>query len=267
MLQLLTALLNLFRRPKGPAAPPSISPDYPPKTIAPAPSPTAPAAPKTPVSLPATYRPDEWAGITVESLVAIGVSRANAEKHSPALNRACARFNIKSHARICAFLAQVCHESGHLAIMRENLNYSAERLCVVFPKKFPSVEAARPYVGNRDKLAEKLYGGRVGNDQPGDGAKFTGRGFIQLTFKANYERCGRALGLDLVSAPALVEGSEVAALAAAWFFSAHGCNEISDANSEDAVKRATKVINGGYNGLDDRLAIWRKAKRAFAHLK
>lgn len=275
MLQLLTALLNLFKRPKGPSGPPSISPDYPPTPAALPPAPTPPAPPKTPVSLPEEFRPDEWAGITVEGLMAIGVSRSNAEKHSPALNRACSRFNIKSHARICGFLAQVCHESSYLSVMRENLNYRPDALMTVFEGRFTQEQADRyGYIrgvqaADQKMIASIAYASRIGNGpiHSSDGWTYRGRGFIQLTGKANYIECGKAIGVDLVGDPSKAESSEVAALAAAWFFSVRGCSAISDADSEDAVKRVTKVVNGARNGLEDRLAIWRKARRAFPHLK
>ena len=110
----------------------------------------------------------------------------------------------QNERRLAHFLAQVLHESGGLTLTVESLRYSAVRMTQVWPSRFATVASARPYVGNPEKLANNVYGGRLGNNLPGDGWKYIGRGLIQVTGRENYTRIGAALGVDLVADPELV---------------------------------------------------------------
>jgi putative chitinase len=184
-----------------------------------------------------------------------------------ALDAAAKQFNINTNRRIRHWLAHVYVESAGFTRLTENLNYSSKRLTEVWPSRFPTIKSAEPYAGNPVALAEKVYGGRLGNNLPGDGGKYLGRGFIQLTGKSNYKAAGDALGIDLVTKPEMVATHMIAAKTAAWFWDSRGCNQIVDAdrgevklanieanlnkNEADDVLQARKVVNGGTNGLND----------------
>ncbi|WP_421547351.1 glycoside hydrolase family 19 protein [Pseudomonas sp. QD4] len=169
----------------------------------------------------------------------------------PALNAAMARFKINSPVRMAAFIAQVGHESGQLTRMVENLNYSADRLQVIWPNRFDAALAAQ-VARKPEQIANIAYGGRMGNALPGDGWKYRGRGLIQLTGANNYRAAGAALGLDLVNHPELVEQPETAALVAGWFWQSNGLNELADSGQ---FAKITRTINGGLTGQADRVAL------------
>jgi putative chitinase len=151
--------------------------------------------------------------------------------------------------RIHFFLAQIGHESGGLRVREENLNYSAERMTKVWPSRFPTVSSARPFERNPEALANKVYGGRLGNDGPGDGFKYRGRGFIQITGKDGYRQVSRFAGLDLVGNPDLAADPVHALRAACAVWRWKELNPICDRGDFVAV---TKRINGGTVGLQDR---------------
>ncbi len=169
----------------------------------------------------------------------------------PALNAAMARFKINSPVRLAAFIAQVGHESGQLTRMVENLNYSSDRLQAVWPNRFDAALAAQ-VARKPEQIANIAYGGRMGNELPGDGWKYRGRGLIQLTGANNYRAAGAALGLDLVNHPELVEQPETAALVAGWFWQSNGLNELADSGQ---FAKITRTINGGLTGQADRVAL------------
>jgi len=154
----------------------------------------------------------------------------------PALNTAMNRYSIVGTQRAAAFIAQVGHESGQLRYVREIWGPTAQQA---------------GYEGRAD----------LGNTVPGDGSKYRGRGLIQITGRANYAACGEALGVDLISNPELLEQPQYAAMSAAWFWSTKGLNTLADQG--DFVK-ITRRINGGLNGLEDRLQLWERAKKVFA---
>jgi putative chitinase len=150
------------------------------------------------------------------------------------------------------FLAQMSHESQDFRRLRENLHYSAARLRQVFPNRFRTdAEAEAAVAAGPDAIAERIYGGRreLGNTQPGDGARYIGRGYVHLTGRANYEAAGRALGLDLVNHPELAEEPAHAARIAVWFWSTH---PVSGPARRGDVPGVTRIINGGLNGQADR---------------
>jgi putative chitinase len=159
--------------------------------------------------------------------------------------------------RLAHFMAQILHESGALTVRTENLNYRAERLIQVWPSRFPTIDAAKPYEHNPEKLANFVYGGRMGNVNPGDGWKFIGRGLIQITGRSSYEKFGRLLGVDLANNPDFAFNGDWALKLAAEEWKAGNCNAKADA---DDIVGVTKIINGGTIGLDDRKAWLAKCK-------
>lgn len=192
---------------------------------------------------------------------AVGLSPAKAEEWIDAINTTFETFEINSLEQQASFLGQCAHESGGFATLVENLNYKAESLCKVWPKRFPSLDAAQPYHRNPEAIANKVYANRMGNgdEDSGDGWNFRGRGLIQLTGRDNYRACGEALGADLESDPDLVSTPMYAALSAGWFWNKNHLNNIA----ED-ILAVTKKINGGTHGLDDRVARTERALNALA---
>ena len=164
----------------------------------------------------------------------------------------------KNALRLSHFMAQVLHEVGGLTILIENMNYSAVRMTEVWKKRFPTVASAEPFAHNPEKLANKTYGGRMGNTQPGDGFRFIGRGLIQLTGRESYKKFGDLLGIDLTADPDLAFSAEWALKIAAEEWKASGCNAFADA---DDVKKVTFAINGGFTGLASREEWLVKTKR------
>lgn len=167
-----------------------------------------------------------------------------------------AKFQINTSLRLAHFLAQCGHESGGFRATQENLNYSAKGLNSIFKKYFPTEASAVDYARKPQKIANKVYANRMGNgpEESGDGYKFRGRGYIQLTGKSNYTLFGTAIGEDICANPDLVS-SKYSLLSAAWFWSKNGLNTIADGGPTDSVVTSiTKRVNGGTNGLADRIA-------------
>ena len=165
------------------------------------------------------------------------------------------KFGINTPLRVAHFLAQCGHESGGFSLTQENLNYSAKGLNGIFKKYFPTEAAAAPYNRNPQKIANKVYSNRMGNgtEASGDGYKFRGRGYIQLTGKDNYTAFGKSIGVDICANPDLV-ASQYALASAAWFFSKNGLHKIADEGASDlVVTKITKRVNGGTIGLPDRI--------------
>jgi putative chitinase len=166
-----------------------------------------------------------------------------------------AKFQINTPLRLAHFLAQCGHESGGFRLTKENLNYSAKGLNGTFKKYFPTEASAKPYERQPAKIANKVYGNRMGNgpESSGEGAKFCGRGYIQLTGKENYTAFGKSINEDILSNPDRV-ASDYALLSAAWFFSKNGLHKMADEGSSDTVvTKITKRVNGGTIGLADRI--------------
>ena len=166
-----------------------------------------------------------------------------------------AKFQINTPLRLAHFLAQCGHESGGFKATQENLNYSAKGLAGIFKKYFPTEAAATPYARQPQKIANKVYANRManGSEASGDGYKFRGRGYIQLTGKENYTAFGKSIGVDVCANPELV-ASQYALASAAWFFSKNGLHKMADEGASDAVvTKITKRVNGGTIGLPDRI--------------
>ena len=167
--------------------------------------------------------------------------------------------------RLCHFLGQISHESGGFTIDRESMYYTtASRIRQVWPSRFKTVNAAKPYVKNEKKLAEKVYGGRMrdlGNSQPGDGYKYRGRGLIQITGRANYRDMGRKIEVDLEGAPDKAFEGYTALLIAVQTWtdrtrSGRTMNQLADTNKIEII---TKRINGGYTNIGHRKSEFEKA--------
>jgi putative chitinase len=168
-----------------------------------------------------------------------------------ALNETFQRFDISTPARQAAFIGQCGHECGNFRVLEENLNYRAEVLQKLWPRRFDAAKA-QMCARNPKLIANTVYSNRMGNrdEASGDGWRFKGRGCIQLTGHANYFHAGQALGVDFVMQPELVATPMYAALTAGWFWNTHKLNQYAD--QQDYITM-TKKINGGTIGLDDRI--------------
>jgi putative chitinase len=164
------------------------------------------------------------------------------------------KFNITNDLRLAHFLAQCSHESGNFKAVSENLNYSSDGLKKIFPKYFPGT-LSESYARNPEKIAARVYGGRMGNgdETTKEGFKFRGRGYIQLTGKNNYTNFTKFIGEDCVSNPDLV-ATKYPLASAAFFFNNNNLWSICDKGATDAVvTEVTKRVNGGKIGLVDRI--------------
>jgi len=189
------------------------------------------------------------------ALAAIGID----SKWEEPLQATFDKYDINTPRRQAAFLGQCAHESGNFKTLQENLNYSAEGLMKTWPSRFSTKEIADQYARQPAKIAGKVYNGRLGNTSEEEAAKYLGRGLIQLTGKENYERCGLAIGIDLLSNPDLLLDPRHATMSAGWFWNKKGLNELADQQEHGQI---TKRINGGTLGLDDRIAKTTKAAQA-----
>jgi putative chitinase len=165
------------------------------------------------------------------------------------------KFELNTPLRLAHFLAQAGHESGGFKLVNENLNYGAKGLRGIFGKYFPTDEKALLYERKPEKIANLVYGGRMGNgaEATGEGYKFRGRGYIQLTGKDNYTAFSKAINEDCVANPDLV-ATKYPLASAAWFFHKNGLHKIADGGATEAVVTSvTKRVNGGTIGLPDRL--------------
>lgn len=185
---------------------------------------------------------------------------------APHLDAAAARFGIDTPREIRHFMAHLHCESAGFTRIVENMNYSAKRLCQVWPSRFPTLAAAAPYANNPQKLANKVYGGRLGNTGPNDGWLFRGSGPIQTTGKFNFIQAGKWCGVDFVADPDKLRTWEYGSIAAAGFWSVNGLNGIVapdkdekvyaslslavKLNEEDDLVQGRLKVNGGRHGLD-----------------
>ena len=192
--------------------------------------------------------------MTEQQLQALGID----SKWLKPLEDTFAKYDINTPKRQAAFIGQCAHESANFKTLEENLNYKPESLMRVWPSRFPDLPTAMKYAHDPVKIANKVYGGRMGNgpEESGDGAKYHGRGLIQLTGKESYDNCGKAIGVDLINQPGLLAQPDLAAMSAGWFWNKKGLNALADAGDFETM---TKRINGGLLGLDDRKAKIAKA--------
>lgn len=205
--------------------------------------------------------------VTAQLLVdAMGATVADAVRFADAIEDAASLYEIDTPQRLAAFLAQIGHESQGLRRTSENLNYSAKRLVAVWPSRFTESQAVS-LEHNPEAIANHVYGGRLGNKEPGDGWRYRGRGLIQTTGRRNYEAVTEDLAdklgtvPDFVLQPDLLENPRWAALSAAAYWDSRHLNELADAGRFDAIGRA---INGGDHGKEDRRTRHAQALRAVA---
>jgi putative chitinase len=205
--------------------------------------PVTPIAVSAPVVAipPSSFKLDKLKGHIPDSVIA-------------AIPDTAAKFNITNVLRLAHFLAQAGHESGQFKATSENLNYSSKGLLGIFPRYFTPA-LAESYARQPQKIANRVYGGRMGNgvEATGDGFKFRGRGYIQLTGKDNYTQFDKTVPEDILANPDLVSG-KYALMSAAWFFDKNKLWTICDKGADQAtVTAVTKRVNGGTIGLPDRI--------------
>jgi len=190
------------------------------------------------------------------------------------LNEAMNYYDIDKPCRIAMFLAQISYESRRLSRTEENLAYSSKRLMEVWPSRFPTLESTYGYVMNPKALANKVYGGRLGNTLPNSGWMYRGRGLKQLTGYANYKAAELGLGLRFTGNEenaGKVAAPRGAAWSAAWFWAANQLNDVADRGD---FRRSTLIINGALTGhedgnrrgLDDRVEMWEYAQARLVDL-
>ncbi|WP_407322200.1 glycoside hydrolase family 19 protein [Dickeya ananatis] len=197
---------------------------------------------------------------------AAGISVQVADRWYSHLAKTFTEFGITDALAQAMFIAQVGHESGGWHDIVESFNYSAQGLQATFGNRVTATDAVR--LGRQPgeysvprlrqaQIANAVYGNRMGNINSGDGWDFRGRGLIQITGRSNYSDCGKALGVDLISSPQLLERDDIAMRSAGWFWKSRGCGA-----AVPDVTRVTRIINGGTNGLDDRRSRFDKARKA-----
>lgn len=169
------------------------------------------------------------------------------------------KWGINTPLLQAAFLGQIAHESGCLTIVEENMNYTAARLMAVWPSRFRTLADAQKYAGNPALLGDMVYGGRMGNTQPGDGFKYRGRGLLQLTGKESYAAYTMSGDVDVLSNPDLLKEPKYAADSACWEWQNLGCNQFAERQNWDAL---TRRINGGLIGQPERLKCIQRAHTA-----
>ena len=179
-----------------------------------------------------------------------------------ALNEILPEYEIDTPKRVAAFIAQCAHESGGFRALKENLNYKAESLLKVFPKYFKTLAEANAYAKQPEKIANKIYGGRMGNgpESSGDGFRYCGRGLIQLTGKENYTWFAESLEMPVEDVPEYLQTFEGAVQSACFFWEQNKLNQWADAGD---ILTLTKRINGGTIGLEDRQKHYQHALHIF----
>jgi len=170
------------------------------------------------------------------------------------------KFQINTSLRLAHFLAQCSHESWNFTATTENLNYGPVALLSTFKKYFPALPKAEEYARKPEKIANLVYANRMGNgpESSGDGYKYRGRGYIQLTGKVNYQAFDKVVEEDIVNQPELV-ATKYPLLSAAWYWNSRSLNTVADGGTTELeIARVTKRVNGGANGLTDRIAKFKK---------
>ncbi|WP_299258489.1 glycoside hydrolase family 19 protein [uncultured Aquimarina sp.] len=185
-----------------------------------------------------------------------------ASKYASLFDNVLPKYDINTPLRKAHFLAQVVHESGGFKFVSENLNYSEKALYGVFRKYFPTLEATDGYARQPEKIANKVYANRMGNgtESSGDGWKYRGRGLIQLTGKSNYQALSNTTKQDFISNPDKVSDPKWALTSACWYWQKRNINKYADT---DDIHMVTKLINGGYNGLQNRQHFLEEFKKLF----
>ena len=179
-----------------------------------------------------------------------------------ALNEILPEYEINTPQRVAAFIAQTAHESGNYVFLRENLNYKAASLRRVFPKYFPDDAIAAAYANRGEMIANRVYANRMGNgdEHSGDGFRYCGRGLIQLTGKTNYQSFADSIETPVEEITEYLGTFEGAVQSACWFWETNNLNKWADAGD---IKTMTRIINGGYIGLEDRIKHYEHALHIF----
>ena len=185
--------------------------------------------------------------LTNEQLDKLGIG----EEWLEPLTETFEKYDISTPKRQAAFIGQCMHESGGFKHLTENLNYSAKGLVATWPSRFPNEEYAEEYARKPERIAGKVYLGRMGNESAEDAAKYIGRGLIQLTGKENYANCGLGIGVDLLGNPDWLATPKYAALSAGWYWNKRNLNSDADLGN---IESMTRKINGGNIGIEDRKA-------------
>lgn len=166
-------------------------------------------------------------------------------------------YQVNTALRLSHWFGQFAHETEGFQKFEENLNYTAQRLPIVWPTRFANILSAEPYAHNARKLANKVYGGRMGNTDPDDGWRYHGRGACHLTGKDQYQAAEMRTGLPLVASPELAAQIDNAVLIACDYWQANNCNRLAD---RDDLVSVTRAINGGSQGLQSRRSMTLKAQ-------
>ena len=200
--------------------------------------------------------------ITREQLQQIIPRNPYIDQWCDALNKLLPDYGIDTPQRVAAFLAQCAHESGNFVFLKENLNYKWASLRKVFPKYFPTDELAQAYEKQPERIANRIYGSRMGNsdEASGDGYRYCGRGLIQLTGRNNYDAFAESIETPVEEIPAYLETFEGAVQSACWFWETNNLNQFADT---DDIKTMTRRINGGFIGLEDRIKHYEHARHVF----
>jgi len=200
---------------------------------------------------------------TKEQLQSIIGNNPDLDGWYEALSSVLPTYEIDSPQRVAAFIAQCTHESGGFKRLKENLNYKWESLRRVFPKYFATDELAKEYAHKQEQIANRVYGGRMGNgdESSGDGFRYCGRGLIQLTGRNNYTKFAESIGMAVEEVPSLLETFEGAVKSACWFWKTNNLNQYADAGD---ILTMTKRINGGTIGLEDRIKHYNHALEVFS---
>lgn len=199
--------------------------------------------------------------LTQEQLAELLPNNQNVSEWVDAFNNVLPEYEINTPLRVAAFIAQCAHESANFTRLEENLNYRWQTLRKVFPKYFPTDAIAQEYASRPDKkeaIANRAYGNRMGNgpEESGDGYRYRGRGLIQLTGKNNYTAFAKSLDIPVEEAVEYLETFDGAVQSACWFWDTNNLNKWAD---EGDMVTLTKKINGGTNGLEDRIKHYKHA--------
>jgi putative chitinase len=196
--------------------------------------------------------------MTLEQFTAIIGNNSNAQQWVDALNKIWPDYDITTPKRQAAFMGECCVESANFTAIQENLNYRAEVLVKQWPSHFQSLDIAKKYEHQPEKIANRAYGGRMGNgpEESGDGWKFCGRGLIQLTGRDGYQGFADSVEMSIDDVPAYLATFEGAVQSACYFWETNNLNSIADTGDIDHV---SKIINGGTLGLEERRQHYQKA--------
>ena len=193
--------------------------------------------------------------VSADQLTKLGISAVWVDP----LNETFEKFGLDTKMEQACFIGQFSYESNHFKDLAENLNYRAETLVKLWPKRF-TPELAASYAHQPEKIANFIYANRMGNrdEASGDGWRFRGSGLCQLTGHDNFYHAGKAIGVDLVANPDLARTPQYAAATAGWFWQAHNCDKYANAKDYNGL---TKVINGGLFGAEQRVQVMLQAQK------